>query len=599
MAILVHFAEKRFTQSSEKQHARPLPDKHCLLGHHARIDNRSELTAQLGLNGADPQSITIPTLLLLAFERWNTDMFRHIRGDWWLAIWDAHRQSVILAIDPSSPTTLFYAWTTTGQLAFSTSLTDILNSEDIPQDLHEARILSHLLQWGLYRDFLQTEYKAIRQIGSATYNVFKPGNVRTETYWEVAQFHIKQACTSEEYVEEFLKRYRQAVISRIPRTGNAASMLSAGLDSGSVTALTASALMAENRQVHAYTHVPVEEAEGLHLPGKLVNEWPAASQLAAMYPNIKHMAIHSDHVDPVGAATFMLQATGRMQAANLNAAWIHHLFESVRQDGFDTLLGGQAGNIVASWEGGRINLWDLLFRKEWTQVSSYLLQGRQSWPGRLRLLAGDMLRYLNPARDFPSPRFNPTQIAIAHPDLYLRWQRTFEADAMSNAGTMTSHRQFRDQMYPMLTTSHSFSQLAAGAYGITLNDPTCDQNVVEWCLQIPDTEYRNTVHNRLLMRNAMQGIIPESTRTTHIRGLQPADLGYRYSKYRASVAYALDLMHTSPTAAHYLNLSAIKKYWDRAQTSRIPDRNLFDFHRGLQAGLFFLVREGKISSHDF
>lgn len=599
MAILVDFSGKKFTQTSTNQNTQPLPEKDCILGYHARIDNLSELKAKLGLNDSFTHSITTQALLLLAFEHWSVDMFRHIRGDWWLAVWDANRQSVILAVDPSSPTTLFHAWTTTGQLAFSASLTDILNIEGIPQELHEARILSYLLQWIHYSDFLQTEYKAIRQIGSATFNIFKPGTVQTEIYWQATQFQIKQANTSEEYVEEFLRRYRQAVVSRLPHTGNAASMLSAGLDSGSVTALAASILMKENRELCAYTHVPVQEAKNLCLPGKLVNEWPAAQQLATMHPNIKHVALESDHLNPISAMVFMLQATGRMQAATANATWIHHLYQTVKQDGFDTLLSGQAGNITVSWSGGQSNFWDLLLRKEWTQASYYMRHCQQSWPGRLKLLARDTLRYINPARDFPPLRFTPAATAIAHPELCLHWQRRFETDFILEPATITKHRQFRDHMFPMLTTAHSFGQLAARAYGITLTDPTSDQSVFEWCLQTPDAEFINATQSRLLMRNAMQGIIPESTRTTNLRGLQPADLGYRYSKYRESVAYVLDLMHNSATAAHYLNLNAITKYWHGAQTSKMPDRNLFDFHRGLQAGLFFLVREGKISSHDF
>lgn len=599
MAILVDFSGNKFTQTSANQSTQSLPEKNCILGCHARIDNLFELKAKLGLNDSFTHSITIQALLLLAFEHWNVDMFRHIRGDWWIAVWDARKQSVILAIDPSSPTTLFYAWTTTGQLAFSASLTDILNIEGISQELHEARILSYLLQWIRYNDFLQTEYKAIRQIGPATFNIFKLGKVQTETYWQATQFQIKQANTSEEYIEEFLRRYRQAVVSRLPHTGNAASMLSAGLDSGSVTALAASVLTKENRELCAYTHVPVQEAKNLYLLGKLVNEWPAAQQLATMHPNIKHVALESDHLNPISAMVFMLQATGRMQAATPNATWIHHLYQTVKQDGFDTLLSGQAGNITVSWSGGQSNFWDLLLRKEWAQASHYLRHSQQSWPGRLKLLASDTIRYINPARDLPILRFNPAVTAIAHPDLCLHWQRRFETDLILESAQITKHRQFRDHMFPMLTTSHSFGQLAARAYGVTLTDPTSDQSVFEWCLQIPDAEFINAKQSRLLMRNAMQGIIPESTRTTNLRGLQPADLGYRYSKYRESVAYVLDLMHNSATAAHYLNLNAITKYWHAAQTSKMPDRNLFDFHRGLQAGLFFLVREGKISSQDF
>lgn len=599
MATLVDFAEKIFAQTSASQNAQPLPEKHYLLGCHARIDNLSELKSRLGQDNADPQSVNTQDLLLLAFQHWDVGMFRYIRGDWWIAVWDARRQSVILAIDPSSQTTLFYAWTPKGQLVFSANLIDILNTEGISQDLHEARMLSHIVQWLHYDDYLQTEYKAIRQIGSATFNIIKPGKINSETYWKITQFQINQACTSEEYVEEFLQRYQQAVVNRLPRTGNAASMLSAGLDSGSVTALAARILMGENRGVCAYTHVPVREAQNLHLPGKLVNEWPAAGQLAAMYSNIRHMAVQSDHLNPIGATVFMLQATGRMQAANSNATWIHHLYQTVKNDGFDTLLGGLAGNITVSWNGGRANIWSLLFRKEWEQASQYLRHNQQSWPGRLRLLVGDTLRSINPARDFPTTRFTPALTAIAHPNMCLHWQRRFETDFMSASAKVTSHRQFRDHMFPMLTTSQSFAQLTARAFGITLVDPTCDQSVFEWCLQIPDSEYLNAVQNRLLIRNAMKGIIPESTRTTNIRGMQPADLGFRYSKYRESVAHVMDLMRTSPSVAHYLNLSAITEAWNRTQTNQLPDRNLFDFHRGLQAGLFFLTREGKISSHDF
>jgi asparagine synthase (glutamine-hydrolysing) len=599
MATLVDFSEQKISQIPTSNNASSFPEKHCLLGYHARIDNLAELKDRLGLNNATARSPSIQALLLLAFERWNVGMFQYIRGDWWLAFWDADRQAVILAIDPSSPTTLFYAWTRKGQLVFSPILTDILSTEGIPQDLHEARTLSYILQWFHYDDYLQTEYKAIRQIGSATFNILKPEKIHSENYWQITQFQLNPACTSEEYVEEFLRRYQQAVINRLPRTGNAASMLSAGLDSGSVTALAARTLMTENRDVCAYTHVPVREALNLHLPGKLVNEWPAAGQLAAMYPNIRHVAVESEHLNPIGAIVFMLQATGRMQAANLNATWIHQLFQTVRQDGFDTLLSGAAGNVTASWNGGRANIWSLLFRKEWRQASQYLLHNPQSWSGRLKLLAGDTLRAINPAREFPSTRLTPALTAIAHPNLCQNWQRRFETDFLSAGAKITNHRQLRDYLFPMLTTGQSFTQLAAGAYGISLTDPTCDQSVFEWCLQIPDSEYLNAVQNRLLIRNAMKGIIPESTRTTNIRGMQPADLGYRYSKYRDSVAHIVDLMRSSPSVAHYLNLSAITKAWDRVQTNQLPDTNLFDFHRGLQTGLFFLTREGKISSHDF
>jgi asparagine synthase (glutamine-hydrolysing) len=600
MAIIVDFVERKVTHTSSIQNnTQPLPETNILLDCQARIDNLSELKSLLGLNNTIAHSITTQDLLLMAFEYWNVGMFRYIRGDWRLAIWDERKQSVILAIDPTSPTSLFYAWTTNGQLAFSDSPTDLLSTEGISRELHEARVLSYILNWLCYNDFLQTEYKSIRQIGSATFNIFKSGKVQTETFWQATQFQIKQASSSEEYVEEFLRLYQQAVISRLPRSGNVASMLSAGLDSGSVTALAARALLTEEREVYAYTHVPVQEAQNLCLPGTLVNEWPAACKLASMYPNTKHMAVQSDHLNPITAMVLMLETTSRMQAANQNATWIHHLYQTVKNDGFDTLLSGQAGNITVSWNGGRVNFWDLLLRKEWAQASHYLRHNQKSLPAKLKTLAGDTLRKINPDRDFPTRLFTPALTAIANPDICQHWKSRFEGEFLLSPAPTTNHRQFRNHMFPMLTTAHSFGQLIARTYGVTLTDPTSDQSVFEWCLQVPDREFINSAQSRLLIRNAMQGIIPESTRTSNLRGLQPADLGYRYTKYGETVDYVLTLMRSSPSIAYYLNLNVIKKAWQGVRATKLPDRNLADFHRGLQAGLFFLVYEGKISSHDF
>ena len=613
MTILVHFTEKRLIRLSsgqpfrrlyaipqEFQKEEALPAQNCILDYCARIDNLPELAHMLGISNSELQKLNLQTVLLMAFERWGHNMFARLRGDWWLAIWDASQQAIILVIDPSSPTTLFYAWSRNGSLAFSPSLAELLKIEDIPQNLHESRMLSFLIHWGRYSDFLQTEYQAIRQIGSGTFNRFRHKEIKTETYWHPDQFRLQNNHTSEEYVEEFLGRYRQAVANRIPKSGNVASMLSAGLDSGSVTAIAAKTLQTDNRQVHAYTHVPVKEAADLHVPGKLVNEWPHAAQLAAMYPNIQHIEVNSEHINPLKAAVYLLKSTGRMQAANPNVAWIYSLHDLLRQGGFSTLLSGQAGNVTISWEGSRLNIWDLILRKEWSQVAPYLhMIKKRGALALLRRLAGDSLNYLHPSREFPGTRFTPQLTNIAHPDLCRHWQSAFEEDARIHRGAIKNHREFRDQMFPMLTAACSFSQLIAASFDITISDPTSDQHVVEWCLQIPDKEYCDAAQNRLLIRNAMAGLMPESTRLSQIRGLQPADLGYRYHRYRESVEHTLNLMRQSPLAEHYLNLNQISQNWFNCQKTRHPGKELYDFHQGLQAGLFFLICEGTISEDDF
>src|SRR6266849_5075940 len=72
-----------------------------------RLDNRAELIQLL------PDVLTINStdvsIVAAAYEKWGTDCFAKLIGDWALSIWDANLHSLILAKDPIGTRHLYYA----------------------------------------------------------------------------------------------------------------------------------------------------------------------------------------------------------------------------------------------------------------------------------------------------------------------------------------------------------------------------------------------------------------------------------------------------------------------------------------------------------
>ena len=74
----------------------------------ARVDNRDELARALGIDGERLASFSDAELMLRAYERWETDAFDRIYGDYACAVWDAARRRLILAKDGVGMRPLYY-----------------------------------------------------------------------------------------------------------------------------------------------------------------------------------------------------------------------------------------------------------------------------------------------------------------------------------------------------------------------------------------------------------------------------------------------------------------------------------------------------------
>jgi asparagine synthase (glutamine-hydrolysing) len=130
---------------------------------------------------------------------------------------------------------------------------------------------------------------------------------------------------------------------------------------------------------------------------------------------------------------------------------------------------------------------------------------------------------------------------------------------------------------------------SGAAYRLDVRDPTMDKRLMEYCLAIPDTQYRSEGINRWLIRRAMAGLLPDMVRLNTRRGLQSADLGFRVLAALPEAQALLTRLEECALAREVLNLDKMKNVLTALQrevNGESTQNCASILMRGLMAGMF-------------
>jgi asparagine synthase (glutamine-hydrolysing) len=121
--------------------------------------------------------------------------------------------------------------------------------------------------------------------------------------------------------------------------------------------------------------------------------------------------------------------------------------------------------------------------------------------------------------------------------------------------------------------------------------------IAEFCLSLPEDQYRRGAVSRWLIRRAMADRLPPEILDSSRRGVGTADWFERLSGARARVFETLDLLEQSETASTVLDLSRMRRLADRIdQPPADPVQKMTDYRfvleRGLMMGRFLCWFEG-------
>ena len=272
-----------------------------------------------------------------------------------------------------------------------------------------------------------------------------------------------------------------------------------------------------------------------------------------------------------------------------NGIWALELMESAQQQQIGTMLDGWGGNLTISWTGNRNQyLLTLLKAGQW----GTFLREVKAWQtlhhaSLRRVLASQVVMpFVPPIWLERIQRFrNPNRRSLINKSALQSIVQNHQLMRIDTEATNSLNK----GLYAYFRNGHSALSCETGAmFGLEIREPAMDKRVIEFCLGIPQEQHTRHGQERLLIRHAMRGLMPESVLWYKERGIQSADIGQRIRANLAEIEIALQKLESSALAQHYLDLPYMAELFQTVQdkldvTTRATANRLL---RGLAIGLF-------------
>lgn len=531
------------------------------------LDNRAELAAALGVAGTDLARLSDADLALRACLRWDTAAVDHLLGDFAIACWSPSRRRLWLARDAIGHRPLFWH-RQDGLFAFASMPKALFAIPNVPRELCEERMADHLAMLPMVGP--ESMYRGIHRVEPGQQLVFQDDRVTTRHHYRLDPARELRLGSDSAYEEALAEHLERAVARCLRCAGPVASHLSAGFDSGVVTALAARQLAGREERLLAYTAVPREGYDLPVMPGRYADEWPGAHALATRFDNIDHLAIRSGDNALVDGLEKDTEAVDRPLVNLCNRTWDRAIRNDAQSRGVRLLLCAQGGNMTIS-HTGMDRLSTLFGHGHWRTWLDELLAVKRHHPHRR--MRGLLAESIGPW--LPQPlwrvlgRLQGRSAALAeysaiHPEFARRMDVQERARA---AGWDLSYRPSRDSRrlrVAVLGRRDPGEQMAmANLSGLQMRDPTRDRQLTEFCLALPAEQYLRHGQTRWLLRRVTGDLLPPSIWSTPGKGLQAADWHVSATASLPALRAMLAELEQHPTVGKIIDLQAMKHSLDQ------------------------------------
>lgn len=481
----------------------------CTITADIRLDNRGELAERLG---ADPMAGD-GGLVLRAYLAWGPPCLDHLRGDFAFAIWDPREQRLFCARDQVGMRQLIHHHTQGRLFAFATEPLALTQHEDIPRDLDEGRLADYIEDLEGH-DLTSTFFRGLFRLPPAHALMVDPRGMQIWRYWHFIPSPPLRLASEEAYAEAFREVFSRAVAARLRGPDPVASMLSGGMDSGSVAAIAARLLKAEGRPALATYSATSAAPDCIE----------TATIRASM--GMDHIAPHEVSLGALDEYSADLARLSRESEEPfdghmtlLRAVYLaaHRAGHKVMLDGVggDTTLAGE-GMIAHHLRSGRLY-------RAWREARGEERFWGPGLPARTRLSRAAKRAFLpRSMRDLRERSREATRNREAMEDEILspefaaridmpRRRREHRAH-VSGFGQADSADPARSMLHPHVIVGRERYDRVASALAIEPRDPFLDLELLRFCAALPPEQLQCDGWPKIILRRAMAGLLPEETR---------------------------------------------------------------------------------------
>jgi asparagine synthase (glutamine-hydrolysing) len=455
-------------------------------------------------------------------------------------------------------------------IIFASSPKALLHHPQVPTVYDEQRIADYLVANPLPGE--KTFYKAVYRLLQGHILTVSVKAIRCGRYWKPENLTELDLASDTDYVDAFKEVLFQAVNDRLRSNRDIGIMLSGGLDSGSVACIAARLLREKNKQLYAYSSVPLTGSTGLQERGRFGDETPYIRLIEQREENLVVTYERSESVSPLTGMKEALKKVGYPFHSPINMYWIEAILKRAKEDGMGVILNGQMGNFTISWAGNRYlssllrcgklaHLWRE-FIKAASMDGRKLLNMSRFLSQTIRPLVDEKL--LNKVRrgQYLSGSYAKHHFAGATKAKERLWQTL---NAMRNGSDPRANRNF---IFLTNEISDIWSAHCAN-FNLSPRDPTADRRVMELCLSIPEEQYYRNGNTKMLVRRAMSGILPHRLLWNTEKGRQAADIHARMINANewGETRSIINGLEYSEKVQSYLDIDRMKRVVDEESSN--------------------------------
>lgn len=474
----------------------------------ARIDNRDELLDALGLPLAGRKLITDSEVICAAYRKWGEGCADKLLGDFAIAIWDKREQKLICLRDHMGVKPFYYYWD--GRFfAFASEIKALFVLLNKRPEISRQRVLDLIVF--VYSDQHSTFYHNIFRLERASKLVVSDSGLDVSSYFSFVPGKRVRFRSDEEYAEAFREIFSEAVRCRLRSAFPVGSTLSGGLDSSSITCMARSLLRPTDHVLHTFSAI---------FPGltpaelKLVDErlyMDAVIDQGGLQPHF----IEADKLNPLD---FLRRHDHEEPMPGFNM-YIHEaMYEKACGERVRVFLDGLDGDTTVSH--GYARLYDLgrnlqlstLFRE-----AKAVARHRNGGISSKRILKEFVLKPRMPVTllrllsKSQHDHFNTAGIdLLSSSGMAPRdWQkRSNVLELPSTIRQSARWKHYAELVSPSLQYVMELIDTVVGKMPLECRYPFWDRRLMEFCLAIPPDQKLSGGYTRVVMRRAMQGILP-------------------------------------------------------------------------------------------
>lgn len=532
----------------------------CVVTADVRLDNRDELLESLGM-AARGEMTGDAELILCAYLAWGERCLDRLLGDFAFALWDPRERRLFCARDHFGMRPFYYHYVAGHRFVFASDARAILVLPQVPYQISEGRIADFLVPQLEWIDYTSTFFEGVYRLPPGHKATIKRGEIEVAEYWTPEPGPEPGQMSDQDYRDGFLEVFTKAVDSRLRApAGTVGSMLSGGMDSGSVVAVAKAILETRSDQ-------PLPTFSAVRREDKTCAESRAIAAAVTM-PSISPTLVYLEDLKE----RFEVLISSNEEPFDGEFTILKAIYQAARSRGQHVVFDGAGGDVVLS-EGTYIAR--LLRRGELRLAITEIAGDNRFWGGRM--LGPDIFRHLLSA---VTPNTIKTSLRAVRHRLHIegylksslisrefavsvdikerfdRMQQTFQG------GRRDDYAVERCKVIrPNVTAGRERYARLAGVFAIEPRDPFLDRRVVDYCTRLPGRFRLKDGWPKIILRDLMDGRLPDEVRWArgkpHLGGL------FNASVTREAVDRgALDIVSLRDDLHGFVESAALVRAWE-------------------------------------